>query len=109
VPTPTPNELGDYAPGIVGAVATALLAIKDGWRPFLLTLLIGVAGAWAFKDWAALIGSKFSVPETASGFLAGAIVAHALKKLLDQVAQLEIARPINSAIERWTGAGSEKP
>jgi hypothetical protein len=106
---PNPSELGEYAPGIVGAMATALLAIKDGWRPFLLTLLIGFAGAWALKDWAAILGSKFSVPETASGFLAGAIVAHALKKLLDQVAQLEIARPINAALERWTGAKESKP
>jgi hypothetical protein len=100
---PNPSEIGDYAPGILGAIVGSLMAIKEGWRPSLVLLATGLAGAWAFKGWAAVIGQKVDMPETASGFLVGAIFAHALKKILEQLALLELAGPFNGLIQRWLG------
>jgi hypothetical protein len=113
---PNPSELGDYAPGIVGAIAAAAITLlKDGWRPALLILVVGSASAWAFKDLAIMVGQKMSFPSDSSNFVFGAMAAHALKKVLEQLANVELAGPFNEAwrefLLRWTGTAPkvEKP
>mgnify|MGYP003505890198 CR=1 FL=1 len=103
-----PEEIGAYAPGIVGAIGAAAVALKEGWRPFFLKLSLGLGGVFGLSEWATLLGEKVNIPQTASGFILGFLCVQIFDKVSAEVQKLEIARPINGLLERWTGAAPSK-
>jgi hypothetical protein len=103
-----PEEIGAYTPGIVGAVGAAAIALKEGWRPFLLKLALGLGCVFGLSEWATLLGAKVSIPQTASGFILGFLCVQIFDKVSSEIQKLEIARPINGLLERWTGSAAPK-
>lgn len=99
-----PPEIAEYGPGIAGVVAGALMAIKEGWRPFLVHLAIGLLGFYALSGWIVVVLSAMAMPEDAARFTVGLFCVQVFRKLTDTIQQLEVARPINAMLERWTGA-----
>lgn len=97
-------DITRHAPGLGGALFAALLKLREGWRIFLVQFAMGGIPIMVLRgtiDWAA---KKFDAPAELLGFAVGFLAVAVATKAIETVQALEIAKPFNGLIERWTGA-----
>jgi len=99
-----PPDIGKFGPGIGGALMAAMTKFKEGSRVVAAQFVMGAIPIFAVQGGIDWLAHKLEVPDTVLGFGVGLIAVAAATKVLEQVQQLEFARPFNSFIERWTGA-----
>lgn len=102
------TDIIKHAPGLGGALLAALLKLRDGWRVTVVQFLMGGIPIMVLRgtiEWAA---RKTDVPIELLSFGVGFLAVAVATKLIETVQALEIARPFNSLIERWTGARAPK-
>lgn len=101
-------DIARHAPGLGGALFAALLKLREGWRIFLVQFAMGAIPIMVLRgtiEWAA---KKFDVPAEMLGFTVGWLAVAVATKGIETVQGLEIAKPVNARIERWTGAKAPK-
>lgn len=102
------NDLMRHAPGLGGALLAALLKLKEGWRIVLTQFVMGAIPIMVLQGvihWAA---KTADVPAELLGFAVGGLAVAAATKAIETVQALEIAKPFNGMIEKWTGAKAPK-
>jgi hypothetical protein len=100
------DELAKHWPAFGGVVVATALKLKEGWRVMLTFGLAGAVFVFSLRGVTTWLSSVMHVPFDLAGFLMGALGIATVQKLAETVQMLDIARPINGAIERWTGAKS---
>lgn len=103
------NDWFKHAPGLGGVGVAAVLKVKDGWRVMLSQALAGIVIVLLLREGWLSITRPLGVPIDVAGFLLGGLGVATFNKLSETVQQLEIARPLNGWIERWTGAKAPPP
>lgn len=98
------NDLTRNATGAGGVLVALLLSLKDGWRPALTKGVAGLVMVALLGETAANVLGRFGLSAEAAGFLLGGFGVQLFTKLADTVQALDLARPVNGVIERWTGA-----
>ena len=93
-----------HAPAIGGVLVATLLKLKDGWRIMLAFFLAGAITVLALRGITVWLSNTLHVPADLAGFILGGLGVITLQKAAETVQGLEIAKPVNAFIERWTGA-----
>lgn len=103
------DEALRHAPALGGVIAATLLKLKEGWRVMLTHAAAGTITVLVLRTVPAWLASTLHVPVELGGFFLGGLGIITLQKLAETVQALEIARPVNAFIERWTGAKAPPP
>lgn len=98
------DELIKHAPALGGVLVATMLKLKDGWRVMIAYGIAGTVTVIALRGVTTWLAESLHVPFDLAGFLMGSLGIATLQKIAETVQQLELARPLNGAIERWTGA-----
>lgn len=102
------GDLVEHAPGLGGALFAALLKLRDGWRVTLVQFVMGGIPIMVLRSTIEWGARKTDVPIELLSFGVGFLAVAVATKAIETVQALEVARPFNAMIERWTGAKPPK-
>lgn len=102
------GELVKHAPGLGGALLAAMLKLRDGWRVTLVQFFMGAIPIMVLRGTIEWASRKTETPIELLSFGVGFLAVAVATKAIETVQALEIAKPFNSFIERWTGAKAPK-